>query len=133
MVLSGKKWSPEEIRLNLDTRLIKKWVEPSVYPIPTVEQLRHELGDRDRFSKLDLKNAFHQFELDEESKDLFQVHDPARDLQVQEAGHGNTPHFERVPRCYGPDPKGCGLWKGQSRSKTTCWYMGRVSNTTRGC
>ena len=76
VVLSGKKWSPDEIRLNLDTRLMKKWVEPSVYPIPTVEHLRHELIDSDRFSKLDLTNAFHQFELDDESKDLFKFTTP---------------------------------------------------------
>ena len=41
-----------------------------------MEQLRHELGDSDRFSKLDLTNAFHQFELDDESKDLFKFTTP---------------------------------------------------------
>ena len=41
------------------------------FPMPTPEQLRHEFNGSDRFSVLDLNHAFHQLELDEESKKLF--------------------------------------------------------------
>ena len=41
------------------------------FPIPTPEQLRHKFSGGDRFSVLDLKHAFHQFEIDEESRKLF--------------------------------------------------------------
>ena len=41
------------------------------FPIPTADQLRHEFAGSDRYSVIDLNHAFHQLELDEESRQLF--------------------------------------------------------------
>ena len=46
-------------------------VKTSHFPIPTPTELRHKFHGSDRFSQLDMNHAFHQFELDEESKDLY--------------------------------------------------------------
>ena len=60
-----------KIRMNLDTRLVADNVKQTHFPIPTSEQLRHEFQGSDRFSVLDFNYAFHQFEIDEESRKLF--------------------------------------------------------------
>ncbi len=47
-----------------------------VYPIPTIEEVLHDLNGAKFFSKIDLKWGYHQIELDEESKGIttFQTH-----------------------------------------------------------
>lgn len=76
VVLTGKKWDPKAIRMNLDTRLMKQAVVKAQYPIPTSEQLRHQFVGSNRYSVLDLNDAFHQFMLDEESQELFKFTTP---------------------------------------------------------
>ena len=39
-----------------------------VYPLPTLEDIVNKVGFGERFTKLDLSQAFHQFELDDEGK-----------------------------------------------------------------
>ena len=51
VVITGKGWDPNAIRVNLDTRLMEETVLPTHFPIPTSEQLRHEFKGSDRFSK----------------------------------------------------------------------------------
>ena len=50
---------------------MKDAVKTSHFPIPTRQELRHNLADSNRFSVIDLNHAFHQFKMDEESQDLF--------------------------------------------------------------
>ena len=76
VVLTGKKYDPKAIRLNLDTRLMNKYVEKAAYPIPTAEQVRHRFIGSDRYSVLDLKDGFHQFEIDKETQELFKFTTP---------------------------------------------------------
>ena len=80
VVLTAKKYDVEEeegktgksnIRMNLDTRFMNKAVKAVHFPIPTSEQLRHEFQGSDRYSVLDMNHSFHQFVLDEESRQLF--------------------------------------------------------------
>ena len=61
----------DEIRLNIDTKRMNKWVIPRKYPIPTPEEVRHELKDSDRFTILDARDAFHMFLLTNKSQDYF--------------------------------------------------------------
>ena len=75
VVLTGKKWDSKAIRLNLDTRMMKKVEVPAQYIIPTLEQLRHRLLWSNIYSIVDLNDAFHQFPLDE-SKELFKFTTP---------------------------------------------------------
>jgi hypothetical protein len=51
-------------------------VKTSHFQIPAPQELRHNFTGSDQFSVLDLNHAFHQFELDEESKKLFVFHTP---------------------------------------------------------
>ena len=76
MVITAKKWSEDKIRMNLDTRPMKKAVRASHFHIPTPQELRHEFLGSDRFSVVDFNHAFHQFPMDDESKDLFVFHTP---------------------------------------------------------
>ena len=42
VVITAKKWSEDKIRMNLDTRPMKKAVKASHFYIPTPQELRHE-------------------------------------------------------------------------------------------
>ena len=55
---------------------MEKYVDVTHFPIPTPEQLRHQLKGSDRFSTLDLNHAFHQLRLADKSKDLFKFTTP---------------------------------------------------------
>ena len=55
----------------LDMRPMAEAVKTSQFPIPTLNKLRHNFLGADRFSKLDMTHSFHQFDMDEESKNLF--------------------------------------------------------------
>ena len=75
-MITGKKWSEDKIRMNLDTRPMKKAVRPSHFHIPTPQELRHDFRGADRFSVVDFNHAFHQFEMDKQSRNLFTFHTP---------------------------------------------------------
>merc|ERR1711942_628793 len=49
VVITGKAWDKDRIRMNLDTRLMADNVKQTHFPIPTCEQLRHEFQGSDRF------------------------------------------------------------------------------------
>ena len=55
----------------MDTRHMEEAILRTKFPIPTVEELRHEFAGSDRFTMLDLNHTFLQFELAEDAKNLF--------------------------------------------------------------
>ncbi|XP_055524861.1 uncharacterized protein LOC129718274 [Wyeomyia smithii] len=59
-----------EIRLCIDMRQVNKAVLRETHPLPTIEDVRWMLNGAVYFTRLDIKDAFHQLELDEESKPL---------------------------------------------------------------
>ena len=59
-----------DVRICLDAREINKALIRTKFAIPTVDSLIDEIGDSDVFSKIDLKEAYTQIELDDESKKL---------------------------------------------------------------
>ena len=75
LVITGKKWDTEkkekgdrvQIRANLDCRPLNKVVYQTHEPIPTPEELRHTLRGSERFSTLDMRHCFHQFEIEEKA------------------------------------------------------------------
>jgi hypothetical protein len=75
-VITAKKWDDQAIRVNLDLRNMEKAVKPTHFPMPTAEDLRHRFKGSDRFSVVDCNHAFHQFPLDDESKNLFVFYTP---------------------------------------------------------
>ena len=51
-------------------------VRTSHFPIPTPNELRHEFHGSDRFTILDMNHSFHQFEMDNASKELYMFYTP---------------------------------------------------------
>lgn len=59
-----------EIRLCVDMRVANKAVLRERFPIPTVDDVLYDMNDSSVFSKLDIKWAYHQLELDEQSREI---------------------------------------------------------------
>ena len=74
LVVTKKRWDSQEVRINVDTKRMNKFIVKTSVPIPTTEELRHDLEGSDRFSVLDCRDSFFHFMLDEESQDLFKFH-----------------------------------------------------------
>jgi hypothetical protein len=70
--------SPKEdggIRLTIDMRNPNKAIQPTNLPIPRAEEIRSRLAGCKVFSKCDFKTAFHQLELEPESREITVFHD----------------------------------------------------------
>ena len=76
MVIIQKAWSPDQVRINIDTKQLNDYIIMRDIPIPTSDMLRHKLEGSDRFSTLDTRDAFYHFLLMEESQELFKFHGP---------------------------------------------------------
>lgn len=59
-----------DIRLCVDMRQVNKAVLRETHPLPTIEDIRWKLNGARYFSRLDIKDAFHQLALDDDSKPL---------------------------------------------------------------
>ena len=75
LVITDKK-DPGSIRVTLDCQEVNKVIYPTHEPIPTSEELRHNLIGSDRFSTLDMTNCFHQFEIEEKARKLYAFRTP---------------------------------------------------------
>lgn len=58
------------IRLCVDYRKINQHIEVDQHPLPTAEEIFAKLTGAKYFSKLDLKSAYHQLEIQDSSRDL---------------------------------------------------------------
>lgn len=59
-----------EIRLCTDMRKANEAIVREKFPIPTVDDILHEITGSKVFSKLDLRHGYHQLELDDESREI---------------------------------------------------------------
>ena len=59
-----------DIRICVDMRRANEVIERERNPIPTIEEVLHDLNGSTVFSKLDMKWGFHQIELDPESRQI---------------------------------------------------------------
>ena len=59
-----------DIRPVIDFREVNKIVVTEHYPSPRIDDLLSNLGGANVFSSLDLRSAFHQLELTEDSREL---------------------------------------------------------------
>ena len=59
-----------KVRLCVNLRKVNEAIETSGYPIPEMEEMLNQLNGSVMFSCLDLKAAYHQLSLHEESRDL---------------------------------------------------------------
>ncbi|XP_065181844.1 uncharacterized protein K02A2.6-like [Sycon ciliatum] len=84
IVIAPKKHG--DIRLCVDLRRVNEAIVQERHPMPTTEELLHEVNGSTVFSKIDLKWGFHQVELEEESRYLTTF-----------AANGKLYRFRRLP------------------------------------
>ena len=63
IVVAPKPHDKEKIRICVDTRDVNTAIEREHHPMPTLDELTHDLSGACVFSKLDLRSAYHQIEL----------------------------------------------------------------------
>ncbi|XP_052788463.1 uncharacterized protein K02A2.6-like [Mya arenaria] len=80
------------VRVCIDMREANKAISQEKHPMPTVEDLMADLNSSVVFSKLDLSNAYHQLELDEDSRYIttFSTHVGAKNLSDDIIIHGKS-------------------------------------------
>ena len=66
VVIMGKRWSPTEIRMNLDLRDVNY----------DVEDHRHEVQGSDTFTTLDANNMFFQFKIRKDKRKIITFRTP---------------------------------------------------------
>ena len=106
LVITDKKWDTGaknpgdrvQIRANLDCRELNEWVYQTHEPIPTAEELRHQLKGSNKFSTLDMVHSFHQFELEEEARKLFTFRAPGGLYRYKRMVMGNNPSSSEAHR-----------------------------------
>lgn len=57
-----------DVRICIDMRQANNAINREHYPLPTIENILPHLGEAKIFSRLDIKNAFHQVEISERSR-----------------------------------------------------------------
>ena len=75
-VITAKKWSEDEIRLNLDLSDANEDIVMSHHPIPTPDDLRHEFRDADTFTSIDANQMFQQWMIAKDKRRIFTFRTP---------------------------------------------------------
>ena len=63
ITVAPKPHDKEKLTICVDTRAVNTTIERERHPIPTLDELTHDLSGACVFSKLDLRSAYHQIEL----------------------------------------------------------------------
>ena len=115
LVITDKKWDAGQklrgervqIRANLDCRPINEHVYQTHEPIPTPDELRHQLKGSNKFSTLDLAHSFHQFVLEDKAKKLFTFRTPWGLYRYKRLVMGNSPASSEAHRRIKTVVQGC--------------------------
>ena len=67
MVAAPKPKDLESVRICVDMRITNKAIKHECHPMPTVEEIIHDLNGATVFSKIDLNAGYHQIELHPDS------------------------------------------------------------------
>ena len=95
VVLTEKKGT-DQIRVTLDCQVVNEQVYQTHEPIPTPEELRHEFKDSNCFTKLDMTNCYHQFEIEANARKLFAFRTPLGIMQFKRMVPGTSPASSEV-------------------------------------
>ena len=79
------------LRITIDMRQANKAIKKTNLPIPRPEEISSQLSGYTVFSKLDFRSAFHQLEIDEESRALTVFHANGRLMRYKRLTMGTTP------------------------------------------
>ena len=97
LVITDKKDS-NSIRVTLDCQAVNKEIYPTHEPIPTSDELRHDLLGSNRFSTLDMTNCFHQFEIEEEARKLYAFRTPWGIFRYKRMVMGTSPASSEIQK-----------------------------------
>ena len=89
-------------RVTCDMRNVNKAIQPTNIPIARVEEIKSDLAGTRVFSKLDFKSAFHQLEIDEESRHLTVFHGNGRLMRYRVLTMGCTPASGELTKALRP-------------------------------
>ena len=79
------------LRITIDMRAANKAIKKTNLPIPRPEEISSQLAGYTVFSKLDFRSAFHQLEIDEESRPLTVFHANGRLMRYKRLTMGTAP------------------------------------------
>ena len=79
-----EKTTANKIRMNIDMRNPNRALKSTTQHIETVQEIRHKLEGATRFSEVDLRDAYHQLGLNEESRHIstFMTHEGLHRFKV---------------------------------------------------
>ena len=103
--LSNLVLSPKDdggIRTTVDLRNANKAIKPTHIPIPRPEEVRANLAGYKLFSKIDLKSAFHQLVLGEESREMTTFYANKRLMRYKRLTMGSTPASGELTKALNP-------------------------------
>jgi hypothetical protein len=92
------KGTSGQVRITQDLRELNKFVVPEKQPIPTFEEVTAEMAGSKIFSELDVAKAFHQIEVDEESRHLLTFSTPLGLMRLRRLCMGFTSSSEILQR-----------------------------------
>ena len=87
-----------KVRLCLDARVINTAIERETYPIPTLESIVDKMNGAKLFAKLDLKEAYSQLELEENSRNMTCFHTENGIYRYKRLVYGINNSFEIFQR-----------------------------------
>ena len=87
-----------DIRLCLDARVINSAIKRETFPIPTVDSIIDDMSGSTIFSKIDLKEAYTQVELDEESRSITNFHTENGIYRYKRLCYGLNNSFEKFQK-----------------------------------
>ena len=99
------------VRVTVDMRCANKAIMPTNIPIPRAEDIKTQLSNCKYFSKLDLRSAFHQLEIDEQSRYITVFHANGKLMRYRRLTMGAkpasgeltkalTPLFQNIPHAH---------------------------------
>ena len=97
VVLTEKK-DTDQIRITLDCQTVNEQVYQTHEPIPTPEELRHEFSGSNCFSKLDMTNCYHQFEIEKDARKLFAFRTPLGICRFKRMVPGTSPASSEIQK-----------------------------------
>ena len=87
-----------DVRLCLDARLVNTAIKREKHPIPTLESIIDDMNGSVYFSKLDMKEAYNQIELAEESRHLTNFHTTEGLMRYKRLCYGINNAFEKFQK-----------------------------------
>ena len=91
-----------DIRITIDMRQANKAIRPTNIPIPKPDDIKAQLSGNKIFSKLDFRSAFHQLELEEDSRLLTVFHGDGRLMRYNRLTMGSTPASGELTKALRP-------------------------------